>query len=85
MIRKNKNLFFLLFTVIAIMVVMHQIKYALSSIILSGSLESVELSMFQIKIYATNNIYTIGHYWLIPIIIGVIYNLIIEVRNCKEE
>ncbi|WP_432663696.1 hypothetical protein R9X47_24315 [Wukongibacter baidiensis] len=81
---KNKNFFILLYTLIAIAAVMRQIKYALSSIILSESLKGVELSIFQMKIYGTNRVYTIGHYWLIPIILGLLYNSIIEFRKWKK-
>ena len=85
----NKNLIFLIMSVFATITFMTQVTNALYTIIGSGTLNSVEYTLFLLKIDVTrgtyNHIYTISNYPLIPIFAGVIYNIYIWIKIYRNK
>jgi len=88
----SKNLTFLIITIFATMTFMLQVCSALSTIKGMGTLNNIQYTIFQLKITVTNDLfgkhnylYNIFNYPLIPISIGVIYNIYIVVKNYINE
>jgi len=84
----NKNLMFLIITIFATMTFMLRVSSALSTIKGMGTLDNIQYTIFYLKITVTNDLfgkhnylYNIFNYPLIPISIGVIYNIYIVVKN----
>jgi hypothetical protein len=66
---------------------MMKICSALNTIIGGGVLNSVQYSIFELKISVTrgtySHVYNIGNYPLIPVLCGVIYNIYIIVKGYR--
>ncbi len=85
----SRNIYFGIVTIVATFTFMMQICNALLTIEGGGILNYVHYTLFVISISITRDtysqVYNIVNYPLIPILIGIIYNVYIIIKNNKNK
>lgn len=81
----DRNLNFIIVTFFSLLMSINQLKTALFVIRDGGKLNDLKYSIIMLKLDITNgdyqHIYEVGNYALVPILIGVIYNIFIRIRT----
>ncbi len=79
-----KNISFIIMTLLALYMSINRLRSPLYIIENGGQLNSFKFSIIMLKLDVTNrgynHIYEIGNYPLIPIIVGIIYNIYIYIK-----
>ncbi len=81
----TRNLYLGIMTIYATIIFMMQIYSALLTIKGEGTLTNIQYTIFELKISVTREsyspVYSIYNYPLIPILVGIVYNIYCTVKN----
>lgn len=85
----DRNLNFIIVTFFSLLMSINQLKTVLFVIRDGGKLNDLKYSIIMLKLDITKgdyqHIYEVGNYALVPILIGVIYNIFIRIRTYRNE
>lgn len=84
-----RNITFLVITILVFLMFVKEIAYAIDAVRHVGSIKSVKFSILQLSIYVSGihntTTYNIFNYPLIPMLAGLIYNIYIYIKICKDK